>query len=203
VTVTRKPMERASERKAGLKAQARKAPPSQSPGVSKALVAALEQLLGEGRLDASVTSQALQGAALGAAFAMALLGDRRTRALLRMVAPQAGKPATQMAADDPETPLLREMLSAWWVRFGPEDVTAAQAIAAVHVPRQRECAVLHDALLKAAGDRGGTVNARRLGHWLRRNTGRTLDGRRFERGRNRDGVARWWVEEVATTRAGS
>lgn len=171
------------------------------PETSKALTEAMERLLGEGRIDSSVASPALLYAALGAGFALALVGDSRTRALLSTFFPKARNSAAQPAADDSETPLLREMLSAWWVRFGDADLTCAQAIAAVHVPRQRECAALRAVLVRVARDRGGTVNARRLGHWLRRNAGRTLDGKRFERGRNRDGVARWWVEEVATTGA--
>jgi hypothetical protein len=58
--------------------------------------------------------------------------------------------------------------------------------------------VLLEALRTVAGDRGGTVNARRLGHWLRRHAGRILEGKKIERGRDKDGAARWRVEQLAT-----
>jgi hypothetical protein len=58
-------------------------------------------------------------------------------------------------------------------------------------------------LLRIAGDKDGNISAKRLGEWLRRNSGRVVrvaDGRRFRLVREphvHDGRAQYRLKEVA------
>lgn len=102
-------------------------------------------------------------------------------------------------AEDPHRVELLHVLNSWWAKFQDSEHTVAEVITTVgdgQLSTDRELQLL-EALRTVAGDRGGTVNARRLGHWLGRHVGRILGGKKIERGRNKDGAARWRVEEVA------
>ncbi len=101
-------------------------------------------------------------------------------------------------AEDPHRTELLQVLAAWHTRFADNEVTVSDAIAAANETEviDPRAPPLLEAFKTIAGDRGGTVNARRLGHWLRRHTGRILDGKKIERGPQKDGSGRWRVELV-------
>lgn len=100
--------------------------------------------------------------------------------------------------EDPYRAELLQVLNTWYGRFSDEEMTVAVAIEAANDALDNRAIVLLEALRTVAGDRGGTVNARRLGHWLRRHAGRIVEGKKIERGRDKDGAARWRVEQLAT-----
>jgi putative DNA primase/helicase len=79
--------------------------------------------------------------------------------------------------DDPEAATLRAMVGAWWERFGRTPQTVKEIIKAA----EDDDSPLADPLEVIAGERNGSVNAKRFGRWLRRNTGRIVDGRKIHR----------------------
>jgi putative DNA primase/helicase len=103
----------------------------------------------------------------------------------------------QLDNEDPYRLELAAMLSAWWSRFEDLDVRVSEVMSASEDKIDTRAGPLLEALRTVAGDRGGTVNARRLGHWLRRHAGRILEQRKFERGGDKNGSATWRVERVS------
>lgn len=99
-------------------------------------------------------------------------------------------------AEDPYRAELLQMLETWFARFSDLEATVSDVIEAADDKIDTRGPPLLEALRTVAGDRGGTVNARRLGHWLRRHAGRILEGKKFEKGRDKNGSARWRVEKV-------
>ena len=90
--------------------------------------------------------------------------------------------ATQ--AEDSELAELRE-LGEWWrgeLRLD-EDYLSARLVEIAHeAPKGFNTNPLKDLLLRIAGDKDGNISTKRLGEWLRRNTGRVVrlsDGRRY------------------------
>jgi putative DNA primase/helicase len=104
----------------------------------------------------------------------------------------------QLDAEDPYRVELQQVMGAWFDRFGDKETTVADAITAALDAHDLKAVPLLEAFRIVAGDRGGTVNARRLGHWLRRHAGRILSGRKIERGLESNHVARWRVAEINT-----
>lgn len=98
--------------------------------------------------------------------------------------------------EDPHRIELANVLATWEARFDDREVAVSDAINAAEDAHDPRGPPFLEALRAVAGDRGGTVNARRLGHWLRRHAGRILEGRKFERGRDANGSARWRVEKA-------
>jgi hypothetical protein len=90
--------------------------------------------------------------------------------------------ATQ--AEDPELAELREWVVLWLAEFKlDEPYSSADFVEAASVaPTGFNSNPLKEFLLRVAVDKGGNISAKRLGEWLRRNSGRVVrveDGRRF------------------------
>jgi hypothetical protein len=82
------------------------------------------------------------------------------------------------------SPIFRELCE-WWLgelRLD-EDYTSARLVEiANEAPQGFNTNPLKDLLLRVAGDKDGNVSVKRLGEWLRRNSGRVVrlsDGRRY------------------------
>lgn len=103
--------------------------------------------------------------------------------------------AASLDADDPFRLELLALLRAWFARFEQLDVTVSDVMTAAEDKIDSRAGPLMEALRTVAGDRAGTVNARRLGHWLKRHAGRILDAKKLERGGDRNGSALWRVEK--------
>jgi putative DNA primase/helicase len=90
--------------------------------------------------------------------------------------------ATQenLRSSDPIRGALVAMLSAWSETFGSAPSTVAQATAAAEAIGMSANTRLKDALIDVAGERNGTINAKRLGRWLVRHVRRIEGGHRFE-----------------------
>jgi hypothetical protein len=96
--------------------------------------------------------------------------------------PVASVDATQ--AEDPELADLRELCE-WWrseLRLD-EDYLSARLVEIAHeAPQGFNANPLKDLFLRIAGDKGGDISVKRLGEWLRRNSGRVVrlfDGHRY------------------------
>jgi len=89
---------------------------------------------------------------------------------------------SELRTSDPIRAALVGVMTAWVEKFRHQAATVAEASNAAtkcedgrHVhPR------LHEALTEIAGERNGTINARRLGRWLAKHLRRIEGGRRFE-----------------------
>src|SRR5262249_1983300 len=115
--------------------------------------------------------------------------------------PVASIDATQ--AEDPELADLRELCEWWLGELRPdEDYTSARLVEiANETPQGFNTNPLKDLLLRIAGDKGGDISVKRLGEWLRCNSGRVVrlsDGRRYWliRRQARAGRAAFHLSEV-------
>jgi hypothetical protein len=106
-------------------------------------------------------------------------------------------------AEDLELADLRE-LGEWWLGELKldEDYLSARLVEIAHeVPHGFNANPLKDLLLRIAGDKDGDISIKRLGEWLRRNSGRVVrlsDGRRYWliRRQTRIGRAAFRLSEV-------
>jgi Bifunctional DNA primase/polymerase, N-terminal len=104
--------------------------------------------------------------------------------------------------EEPELADLRELFE-WWLGELKldEDYLSARLVEIAHeAPSGFNSNPLKDLLLRIAGDKDGDISVKRLGEWLRRNSGRVvrLEGRRFWliRGQVRTGRACFRLSEV-------
>jgi hypothetical protein len=86
--------------------------------------------------------------------------------------------------EDPELAELREWVVLWLAEFKPDEpYSSASFVGAASVaPAGFNSNPLKQFLLRVAGDKDGNISTKRLGEWLRRNSGRVVriaDGRRF------------------------
>jgi putative DNA primase/helicase len=97
-------------------------------------------------------------------------------------------------AEDPELAELRG-LGEWWLGELKldEDYRSARLVEIAHeVPQGFNTNPLKDLLLRIASDKDGDISVRRLGEWLRRNSGRVVrlsDGHRYWLIKGRDAHA--------------
>lgn len=99
--------------------------------------------------------------------------------------------------EDPELGKLRTLITLWWQEFGKSALKIKRIIERCHSNDSGLFEVLDD----IAGERNGPgVNARYLGHWLKRHKGRVVDGLRLVQvpGPN---MASWQVVQVKTGKA--
>jgi putative DNA primase/helicase len=127
-------------------------------------------------------------------------------------------PALSMEAareDDPELSELREMISVWRAAFGSVSTTCKAAIAAMtekvakpdddgeasQYASKTEIRYpdLQPMFLQVAGVRG-SVDAKKLGTWLKNREGKIVGKDRFERDGMTDGAARWKLRSVDQNR---
>jgi Bifunctional DNA primase/polymerase, N-terminal len=106
-------------------------------------------------------------------------------------------------AEDPELAELRG-LCAWWrgeLKLDNDYASARLVEIGNEPPVGFNPNPLKDLFLRIAGDKNGDISTKRLGEWLRRNTGRVVrlsDGRRYWliRGRDSNHVATFRLSEV-------
>ena len=96
-------------------------------------------------------------------------------------------------AEDPDRDLLLRLLDAWMLVFGRTAAMVRDAMRRSSSPSHPEHAELRDVLLEIAGERG-EVNPRKLGWWIRRHSGRIVEGRRIVRTDGNKSAERWRVE---------
>jgi hypothetical protein len=106
-------------------------------------------------------------------------------------------------AEDPELAELRE-LGEWWLgelKLDEDYLSARLVEIASEDPQGFNINPLKDLFLRVAGDKNNDISVKRLGEWLRRNSGRVVrlsDGHRYWliRHQNRTGRAAFCLSEV-------
>ena len=97
-------------------------------------------------------------------------------------------------SEDPDRETLGRLLTAWQMVFGKmpamvrDAVKQASAFYDEHVDMRE---MFHD-----IADERGEINRRKLGWWIRRHSGRIVDGRRFVRASGNRSAEAWQVELV-------
>lgn len=113
-------------------------------------------------------------------------------------------PVEAMAAareSDPVTADLRALLLSWREAFGSEELTAAEVVQRLQAfntlrPDGEAMIALRQALDPVATTHG-VLDARRLGYYLRRHSGRLIEKMRFAGNLDRKGTKKWLVEAAA------
>jgi hypothetical protein len=117
--------------------------------------------------------------------------------------PVASVDTTQ--AEDSELADLREMIDYWRDELKLDEPYASASLveAASTAPAGFNAPVFKHFLMRIAGDKDGNISAKRLGEWLRRNSGDVAigsDGRKYwliRKPHVRDGRAQFCLKEVA------
>lgn len=109
----------------------------------------------------------------------------------------------EVQAGDPIKNALGALLAAWDDVIGRTYVTAGRLVEVASEtssvpPFGPIHPLLREALAEVAGDMRGGINSKRLGRWLGKYCGRIHDGRRIERGEDRQGMATWRVGSVGS-----
>jgi len=99
--------------------------------------------------------------------------------------------------EDPERGLHVQLMHAWWAELQDRSHTAREAID--DATRQSLAgagqSALETVIREIAQDRGGSIQARRLGRWLQARSGRRADGLYIVKDGEKDHVARWRVKK--------
>jgi hypothetical protein len=104
-----------------------------------------------------------------------------------------------IAADDPARERQGAVLAAWDKTFGSDAVSVSDIIKRA-LERDQTGGLaspeLHDALMAVAATRGGTLDNRRLGYWLRQHRDKVLNRRALRRSStvHNDNLARWYLQ---------
>jgi hypothetical protein len=98
----------------------------------------------------------------------------------------------EVRAADPFGEKLKVLASAWSTEIREDSVTCKQAVQRA----QGGNGDLTDALSSVAGERGGEINARRLGAYLSANEGSIVNGKAFYRDGNYNNAVRWQLKVV-------
>ncbi len=95
--------------------------------------------------------------------------------------PDPAKTLFDSMNSDPDREVLGRLLFLWHRQFGDRPTSVREVLdwcLRFHVDGSN--LIAKEVLLEIAGERG-EINNRRLGHWLKRHSGRIVDGLRFER----------------------
>ena len=121
--------------------------------------------------------------------------DLCRQSLLWLGLADATESVFEAMADDLDRETLGRLLTAWQSVFGKTAAMVRDAVkqaAAFHDEHSELREVLHD-----IADERGEINRRRLGWWIRRHSGRIVDGRRFVRASGNRSAEAWQVESVS------
>jgi hypothetical protein len=95
--------------------------------------------------------------------------------------------------EDPERETLQHLLHEWMQCFDTRPMMIRQALDTYHNPSEELLELFHD----IAGEKG-TINRKRLGHYLKRHQKRVIDGLRFVRAAGNFSSTAWKVESVSS-----
>jgi hypothetical protein len=97
-------------------------------------------------------------------------------------------------SEDPDRETLGRLLTGWQSVFGKTPAMVRDAV--------QQSSLFHDVnvelreVLRDIADERGEINRRKLGWWIRRNSGRIINGRRFVRASGNRSAEAWQVEFV-------
>jgi DNA primase RepB-like protein len=93
--------------------------------------------------------------------------------------------------DDPDRELLGEFLLEWYKHFGSVPTLIKEVVNLLYSNDE-----LIEIMKDIAGERDGSINRRRLGWWIKRHSGRIVNGLRFVKDTSAHSAAKWKVESV-------
>jgi hypothetical protein len=114
--------------------------------------------------------------------------------LLWLGCPDPAVSVFEAMAEDPDRETLGRLLAAWQMAFGKMPAMVRDAV--------KESSTFHEEnaelreVIRDIADERGEINRRKLGWWIRRHSGRIVDGRRFVRASGNRSAEAWQVEEV-------
>jgi hypothetical protein len=97
-------------------------------------------------------------------------------------------------SEDPDRETLGRLLTAWKLVFGKTPAMVRDAVKQASLFPD-EYVDLREVLRDIADERG-EINRRKLGWWIKRHTGRIVDGRRFVRASGNRSAEAWQVDVV-------
>jgi|MTBAKSStandDraft_2_1061841.scaffolds.fasta_scaffold04221_3 hypothetical protein len=97
--------------------------------------------------------------------------------------------------EDPDRETLGRLLTAWHSVFGRTATMVRKAVNDAFYYSDDDNVELREVLRDIADERG-EINRRKLGWWIRRHSGRIVDGRRFVRASGNRSAEAWQVEVV-------
>jgi hypothetical protein len=95
-------------------------------------------------------------------------------------------------SEDPDRETLDRLLTAWQSVFGKTPAMVREAVKQALAPYDQHIELRE--VLRDIADERGEINRRKLGWWIRRHSGRIVNGRRFVRARGNRSAEAWQVE---------
>ncbi len=95
-------------------------------------------------------------------------------------------------SEDPDRETLDRLLTAWQSVFGKTPAMVRDAVKQASVPYDEHIELRE--VLRDIADERGEINRRKLGWWIRRHSGRIVNGRRFVRASGNRSAEAWQVE---------
>lgn len=95
-------------------------------------------------------------------------------------------------SEDPDREILDRLLKAWQLVFGRTPAMVREAVKQASAPYDEHIELRE--VLRDIADKRGEINRRKLGWWIRRHSGRIVNGRRFIRGGGNRSAEAWRVE---------
>lgn len=108
------------------------------------------------------------------------------------------KSLADLEREDPERLELARVIDAWQRVFKDQAHTAREAVTAAAALVTEDERHLDLVLRDICKDRDGTLNSKRLGHWLRAHAGRLVGGKKIVKGGEKDHTVLWKVEAMNT-----
>jgi putative DNA primase/helicase len=100
---------------------------------------------------------------------------------------------------DPYREQLEFVLNSWYGEFGTSAHMVRDVIKAAESSKNKD---LEEALLTVSPGKSDTIDRKHLGWWLKKNSGKQIDGKRFVRDTSRKRNAQYWRVELVTPPAG-
>ncbi len=111
--------------------------------------------------------------------------------------------AFQAMSEDPERTQLGRLLKLWFTLFKTKPMMVREVLNFEPSPADdfegasEDLAELKELFHDIAGERGGLINNRRLGHWLKRQNGVNVDGLRFLKAAGNRSAEAWYIQKVS------
>ena len=116
--------------------------------------------------------------------------------LLWLGLPDPAEAVFEAMADDPDRDTLGRLLTAWETCFGRKPTMVREAVNYEKEDISSNDSELSEVLHDIAGERNG-INRRVLGRWIKRHSGRIVNGLRFVRAGGSRSAEAWQVESVS------
>lgn len=108
------------------------------------------------------------------------------------------KSVFEAMADDPDRETLERLLNVWLNCFGKRPTMVREAVNRAYALLEDKDHELNEVLKDIAGEKDNIINRRSLGRWIKRQSGRIVNGLRFMRASGSRSAEAWYVESVSS-----